>query len=107
MQLLPANQNIESRNEGYYIAGTRISLESIAYALQRGETVPDILADFPVIASREKLEAVVAYIQDHPLEVEAHLAESSRRWEAARKLNPPALTEKARLYRKTKDLKPV
>jgi uncharacterized protein (DUF433 family) len=107
MQLLPANPNIERRNEGYYIAGTRISLESIAYALRRGETVPGILADFPVIASREKLEAVVALNKDQPREVEAYLVESSRRWQAARKLNPPDLTEKARLYRKTRDLKPA
>jgi len=107
MQLLPADPNIETRNEGYYIAGTRISLESIVFAVHRGETVPDILADFPVIASREKLEAVIAYIQDHLPEVEAYLAASSRRWEAARERNPPDLTEKARLYRKTKDLKPA
>ena len=102
MQRLPVNPNIERRNEGYYIVDTRISLASVAYALRRGETVEDIEADFPAIASHEKLEAVIAFIQGHPREVEAYLMEVTRRWDEARKQNPPELTEKARAYRKAK-----
>jgi len=96
---LPVHPSIEGRNGGYYIAGTRISLESVAYALRRGETVPEILADFPAITSREKLEAAVAFVQSHPREVDAYLEESARRWDEARKQNPTALTEKVRMYR--------
>ena len=47
MQPLPANPNIERRSEGYYIAGTRISLESIAHALRRGETVHRRIGERP------------------------------------------------------------
>jgi len=29
---------VEQRNGGYYVAGTRVSLDSIVYAFLRGET---------------------------------------------------------------------
>src|ERR1039457_593200 len=70
MSDLPASQYIEARGDGYRVAGTRISLDSIAYAVRRGETVGDILADFPAIQSRQKLEGVIAFVQSHPREVE-------------------------------------
>jgi uncharacterized protein (DUF433 family) len=102
---MPTNRYVEYRGGGYYIAGTRISLDSIAYAVQRGESVEDILADFPALESRQELEGVVAFIQAHTHEINAHLAENAQRWEDARKLNPPDLVEKARKYRKERDLK--
>ena len=96
---LPASQYIEASGDGYRIAGTRITLDSIAYAVRRGETVEDILADFPALQSRRKLEGTIAFIQSHPLEIGAYLAEQSRRWDRAREANPPDLVEKARRYR--------
>lgn len=75
MSDLPASQYIEARGDGYRVAGTRISLDSIAYAVRRGETVGDILADFPALQSRQKLEGVIAFVQSHPREVDAYLAE--------------------------------
>ena len=43
----------------------------------------------------------------HQREVGAYLAEQDRRWDRARKGNPPDLVEKARRYRKEKDLRPA
>jgi len=34
---------IEQRNGGYYVAGTRISLDSVVYAFNRGESPEQIL----------------------------------------------------------------
>jgi len=96
---------VEIRGGGYYLAGTRISLDSIAYALRRGETVEEILADFPVLESREMLEGAIAFIQAHPREVDAYLEEHDKRWEEASKLNPPDFVERARKYRKERDPK--
>jgi uncharacterized protein (DUF433 family) len=107
MSDLPASQYIEARGDGYRVAGTRISLDSIAHALRRGETVGEILADFPALQSRQTLEGVVAFVQAHQREVGAYLAEQDRRWDRARKGNPPDLVEKARRYRKEKDLRPA
>ena len=102
---MPSDPCIEMRNQGYYLAGTRISLDSIAYAVGRGETVEKILADFPVLESRQKLEGAIAFVQAHPKEIESYLAENARRWEQARKQNPPDVVEKARKYREKRDLK--
>ena len=102
---IPANEYVEARHEGYYIAGTRISLDSIAYALSRGDTVQEILADFPALESRHKLEGAIAFIEAHPAEVLAYLTEKARRWKEARNLNPPTLAERAAKYRGKKDLK--
>jgi uncharacterized protein (DUF433 family) len=105
MSEMPTNEWIEIRGTGYYLAGTRISLDSIAYALPRGETVDQIMADFPALHSREEVEGAIAFVQAHPAEIEAYLAEGARGWEEARKLNPPDLVEKVRRYRRGRDLK--
>lgn len=87
------------------MAGTRISLDSIAYALGRGEDVNDILADFPVLDSRQLVEGAIAFIQAHAEQIESYLADKAQRWEEARKLNPPDLVEKARRHRRERGLK--
>src|SRR6266436_1531038 len=102
---MPASQHVESRNHGYHVAGTRISLDSVACAIGRGETLEEILADFPAIESRQILEGAIAFINAHPSEIATYLAEKAGRWEEARKLNPPHLAERARRYRGKKDLR--
>jgi uncharacterized protein (DUF433 family) len=97
--------SIEERNGGYYVAGTRITLDSIAYALKRGETVDEILADFPALQSRQKLEGAIAFIRAHSEEVEAYLADEALAWEEARRMNPPDLVERVGRYRARRDPK--
>jgi uncharacterized protein (DUF433 family) len=100
-----AEFEVERRNEGYYVAGTPISLDSIAWALQRGESADDIFEDFPAVGSRQKLDAVIAFIAAHRPEMEAYLAAGARQWQEARKRNPPELVEKARALRESLTLK--
>lgn len=107
MNHLPASQYIQACGDGYRLTGTRISLDSVAHAVRREQSVDDIMADFPSLPSRTKLESVVAFIQSHPREIDAYLAEQAQRWNDARKANPPGLIDKARKYRKEKDLKPA
>jgi hypothetical protein len=40
---MPADIAVEQRNQGYYVAGTAISLDSVAWAVKRGETADEIL----------------------------------------------------------------
>ncbi len=102
---LPLNAHVDARNHGYYVAGTRISLDSIAYALRRGETAEEMLADFPALCSRNKLDGAIAFIEAHPAAVDAYLTEKTERWERARKLNPPELVEKVRRHREGRGLR--
>jgi uncharacterized protein (DUF433 family) len=99
---MPTDIAVEQRYQGYYVAGTAISLDSVAWAVKRGETADEILADFPAIGSRQRLEAVIAFVNSHPREIEAYLTAGARAWEEARKLNPRELVEKARRFRESR-----
>jgi uncharacterized protein (DUF433 family) len=105
MTAMPPDEYLEERGQGYFIAGTRISLDSVAHALARGQSVEEILADFPAIGSLKKVEGVVAFVRAHPSEVRDYLDEGTRAWEEARKLNPPDLVKKAPAYRARRDPK--
>jgi len=96
---MPTDVAVEQRNQGYYVAGTTISLDSVAWALKRGQTADEMLADFPAIGSRQRLEAAIAFVNSHPREVEAYLAAGARAWEEARKLTPRGFAERARRFR--------
>lgn len=104
---MPTSEFIEIRNQGYYLAGSRISLDSVAYAVKRGETVEEILADFPVIENRQRLEGAMAFVKAHPNEIDAYLAEGAERYEELRRQNPtpPELMERIRRYRESQGLK--
>lgn len=98
MSEMPASPYIEARGRGCYLAGTRISLDSIAYAVGRGETIADILADFPSLESDEKLEGAVAFVRAHPLEIGKYLAEAEEIWKELQSQNPPEIVERIRKY---------
>ena len=46
-----AKDYIEQRNGGYFIAGTRVSLDSLVYAFLRGESPEGIAELFPALGS--------------------------------------------------------
>jgi uncharacterized protein (DUF433 family) len=100
-----ASEFVEYRDEGYYLAGTRISLDGIVYALRRGETEEQILDDFPVLRSRSKLDGAIAFIHSHRDSIDNYLAEQERLWEEARKLNPPELVDKVHRLRQSRGLR--
>ena len=60
------SEYVEQRNGGYYIAGSRISLDSILYALRRGEKPETILEHFPTIGLLAKVYGAIAFALDHP-----------------------------------------
>jgi len=50
------SEYVEQRNGGYYIAGSRMSLNSVLYAFRRGEASWTILEHFPTIGSSSQAE---------------------------------------------------
>lgn len=46
---------VEQREDGYYIAGTPISLDSIVHAFQAGESPDEILRSFPMAGPLEEI----------------------------------------------------
>lgn len=91
---LSKSEYVEQRNGGYYVAGSRISLESVLYAFRRGESPETILEPFPAVGSQAKVYGAIAFALDHPQEIEEYLKEQERHWEEARQANPAAVVDK-------------
>ena len=44
---------VEQRDGGYWVAGTRVSLDSLIYAFKRGASLETIRRSFPVLILEE------------------------------------------------------
>jgi len=71
---------IERRNGGYYIAGTRISLDSVVYSFNEGQSPEAIQEDFPLL-KRSQIYGAIAFYLDHQAEVDKYLVETEREYE--------------------------
>jgi uncharacterized protein (DUF433 family) len=76
------SEYIEQRNGGYYVAGTRISLDSVVCAFNRGESPEQILEGYPLLGSLARAYGAVAFYLDHKAEIDKYLDESAREFEA-------------------------
>ena len=98
------SEYIERRNGGYYVAGTRISLDSVVYAFNRGEPPERILEGYPLIGSLSRVYGAIAFYLDHKTDIDQHLEERAREFESSTiplsEANP-ALWEKLQRARAT------
>jgi len=53
---------VEERNGGYWIAGTRVSLDSIVYAYHRGASPESIQRSFPLLKLEQVYGAIAFYL---------------------------------------------
>lgn len=93
---------IEERDGGLYVAGTRVSLDSIAYAFGRGESPEEICQSFPVLSLEEVYGAITYYLANQA-EIDQYLssrAEESERLRASAPPIPVSLREKLLQARK-------
>ncbi|MBM3763655.1 MAG: DUF433 domain-containing protein [Acidobacteria bacterium] len=74
------NEYIEQRNGGYYVAGTRISLDSIVYSFNEGQSPEAIQEDFPSL-KRAQIYGAIAFYLDHQAEIDKYLLETAREFE--------------------------
>jgi uncharacterized protein (DUF433 family) len=77
------SEYIEQRNGGYYVAGTRISLDSVVYAFNRGESPEQILEGFPLLDSLARVYGAIAFYLDHKPQIDQYLIDEEREFEAA------------------------
>jgi uncharacterized protein (DUF433 family) len=84
-------QYVETRDGGYFIAGSRVSLDSVVYAFLRGESPEGILESFPAL-TLEQVFGSLAYYTAHRQEIDDYLAASRAEFEKLReewrKTNP-------------------
>jgi uncharacterized protein (DUF433 family) len=94
---------VEQRDGGYWITGTRVSLDSIVYAFLRGAAPESIAQSFPVLKLEEVYGAITYYL-GHQEDVHSYLRRNDGEFESlraqARQANPG-------LYKKLGDAKKV
>jgi len=76
---------VEERDGGYYIAGTRISLDSIVHAFQEGESPEGILRSFPMAGPLVRIYGAITFYLENKEKVGAYLRDQERRWDELRK----------------------
>jgi uncharacterized protein (DUF433 family) len=78
-----ATEFVEQRDGGFWITGTRVSLDSIVYAFLRGASPESIAQSFPVLKLEEVYGAITYYL-GHQADVDSSLRQHDREFEALR-----------------------
>jgi uncharacterized protein (DUF433 family) len=91
---------VEQRDGGYWITGTRISLDSIVYAFKRGAAPESMQRAFPLLTLEEIYGAITFYLA-HEQEIDAYLAQAEATFAIqARALNAAARTAHPALFQR-------
>ena len=85
---MPANAYVEVHNGGYRVAGTRIGLDVMIYDFRNGRSAEAILEAYPSIGSLAKVYGTIAFILEHPAEIDAYLKEQDQRYEKIKRRYP-------------------
>ncbi len=76
------SEYVEQRNGGYYVAGTRISLDSVVYSFNEGQSPEAIQEDFPLLKCSQIYGAIAFYL-DHKAEIDKYLEDTRREFEGS------------------------
>lgn len=86
---------VEQREGGYWVAGTRVSLDSVVYAFVRGAAPESIVQSFPLLKLEDVYGAVTYYL-GHQEKVNSYLRQRDREFDTlraqARQVNPSLYT---------------
>lgn len=74
-----AKEYVEKRDGGYYVAGTRVSLDSIVYEFRTGASPESIAQSFRALRLEQVYGAVTFYLANQT-EIEQYLAESEKEY---------------------------
>ena len=84
-----AKDYVEERNGGYYLAGTRIYLDSIVQCFNEGLSPETILEEFETLTLTQVFGAITYYLENQPA-IDAYRVRQQRRFEVTRRdASPP------------------
>ena len=92
---------IDQRNGGFYVAGSRISLDSIVFAFQSGESPETIQKSFPSL-TLEQVYGAIAFYLGHQAEVDANIRAGE---EELRRIAPPLSERRPKTYARLQELR--
>jgi uncharacterized protein (DUF433 family) len=82
----PASSYIEERNGGLYVAGTRVSLDSILINFRKGASPEKIVEAFSTLKLSQVYGAIAYYLENEQT-INGYLAEGERLFESAPRLS--------------------
>jgi len=86
-----AKDYVEERAGGYYVLGSRVTLDSIVYAYLRGESPEGVAESFPGLSAEQVFGALAFYHANRAI-IDRHLREESAEFarvrEEARRRRP-------------------
>ena len=77
-------QYVEKRGGGYWVARSRVSLDSLIYAFLSGQSAESIAQSFPVLTLEQVYGAIAFYLSNRP-ENDGYLAQAKNDYEAMRR----------------------
>lgn len=83
-----AKEYVDQRDGNYYVAGTRVSLDSIVHAFRRGESPETIYQSFEVLHLEEVYGAIAYYLANQSV-VDAYLLQQDQQWVDGRRDSEP------------------
>ena len=78
-----AREHVEERRGGLYVAGTRVSLDSIVHCFREGMSPETIAGEFDTLTLAQVYGAITYYLENQPV-VDAYLVRQKQRFEALR-----------------------
>ncbi len=87
-QNLMANTYVEERECGYFVTGTRVSLDSIVACFNDGLSPEAILEEFEALSLAQVYGAITFYLENQ-LAVDAHRIRQEERFEKVRNASKP------------------
>ena len=94
-------QYVEQRDDGYWLAGHRVSLDSVVYAYLSGQTAEGIAQSFPELMIEEVYGAIAYYLANRA-EIDGYLAAAKGDYDAKRRA---ARENDPMFYQKLADLR--
>ena len=77
---------VEKRDEGFWISGKRISLDSVVYAFRRGQSPESIRHSFPLLTLEEIYGAIAFYLANQS-EIDEYLIQEEAEYEKTRQIS--------------------
>jgi uncharacterized protein (DUF433 family) len=81
MPVLAPKSYVEYRSNAYWVEGTRISLDSIVYAFQKGASPEGIVQSFPLLTLEQVYGAIAFYLANRT-EIDAYLVAEEEAFDA-------------------------
>ncbi|HBL13255.1 MAG TPA: hypothetical protein DD379_18020 [Cyanobacteria bacterium UBA11162] len=101
MPIVEAKVYVQYRSESYWVAGSRISLDSIVYAFRNGLSPENIVQSFPLLTLEQVYGAITFYLANRA-EIDTYLLEEEAAFDA---MPQPLQADNPALYRKLMSIK--